>query len=83
VAHQISNEERPYWGDHWRWTSMSAKKIFAEVFSQDKVLVEAHGNVLIAIALLHGLVREELHASDFEYDDPAYEVSILIRTQKE
>lgn len=82
VAHQISREERPYWGDYWRWTSMAAERVFAEVFPEANVQVEARGNVLVAIAFLHGLVVEELRPSDFAFDDPDYELSIAVRAVK-
>jgi SAM-dependent methyltransferase len=82
VAHQISREERPYWGDYWRWTSMAAERVFAEVFPPSNVRVEARGNVLVCMALLHGLVVEELRASDFEPDDPDYELSLAVRAVK-
>ncbi len=82
VAHQISREERPYWGDFWRWTTLSAERMFAEVFPAECVQIRAHGNVLTSVAFLHGLVVEELRAKDFEHDDPAYELSICIRAVK-
>jgi SAM-dependent methyltransferase len=79
VSHQISREERPYWGDYWRWTSMAAERSFGEVFPAGSFSIETRGNVLIAMALLQGLVAEELRPQDFEAYDPEYEVSILIR----
>lgn len=82
VAHQISREERPYWGDYWRWTSMAAERMFAEAFPARAVEIETRGNVLIAMAFLDGLVVEELRPRDFEYFDPEYEVSILVRAEK-
>lgn len=82
VAHQISREERPYWGDYWRWTSLAAERMFGEFFPPANLRLRARGNVLIAVALLHGLVVEELRSADFEYDDPDYEVCIAVRALK-
>jgi SAM-dependent methyltransferase len=82
VAHQISREERPYWGDYWRWTSMAAERVFGELFPPANVRVEPRGNVLVCIALLHGLVVEEMRAADFEHDDPDYELSLGVRAVK-
>lgn len=82
VAHQISREERPYWGDYWRWTSMAAERVFGEIFLPANVRVEPRGNVLVCIALLHGLVVEEMRAADFEHDDPDYELSLGVRAVK-
>jgi hypothetical protein len=56
---QISRYDMDRWGDYWRFTPLSAKKAFAEVF-QGKVEVEAHGNVLAACAFLQGLSVEDL-----------------------
>ena len=65
-----------------RWTTLSAERMFAEVFPAECVQIRAHGNVLTSVAFLHGLVVEELRAKDFEHDDPAYELSICIRAVK-
>ena len=82
VAAQVCRDERPFWGDFWRWTSMAAERVFAEFFPQRLVKVEARGNVLIAMAMLDGIVIEELRAKDFEYCDPEYELVLGIRAQK-
>jgi hypothetical protein len=46
------------------------------------VTVQAHGNVLAAMAFLHGLVSEELRQDELDYFDPDYEVLITIRAVK-
>src|SRR4029453_10983902 len=52
---QISRYDMDHWGDYWRFTSLSSRRLFAEVFPSAQVTVEAHGNVLTALAFLHGL----------------------------
>ena len=44
--------------------------------------VQAHGNVLAAIAFLHGLAREELRQEELDTKDPDYEVLITARAVK-
>ena len=44
--------------------------------------VETYGNVLAAVAFLHGLVVEEFSPEELDYHDPDYEVIIAIRARK-
>ena len=79
---QISRYDMERWGDYWRFTSLSARRLFEEVFPPRDVAVEAHGNVLAAIALLHGLAAEELRREELDYRDPDYEVLITVRAAR-
>ncbi|MEK6288853.1 MAG: glycosyltransferase [Acidobacteriota bacterium] len=78
---QISDQ---LWGDYWCWsfTTLSARRLFAEVFSEDKLKVEAHGNALVAISFLEGLAVEELRQEELDYHDPGYEVLITVEAVK-
>jgi SAM-dependent methyltransferase len=69
-------------GDYWRFTTLSLRRLFEEVFPQDHVEVKASGNVLAAVAFLHGLSVEDLRQEDLEYQDPDFEVSIALRAVK-
>src|SRR5207249_6393424 len=60
VSHKISRYEMDHGGDYWRFTSLSAKRLFTEVFRAENVTVQTYGNVLTAISFLHGLAVEEL-----------------------
>jgi SAM-dependent methyltransferase len=78
---QMSNDEwRAYWC--WSFTTLSARRLFAETFPGARVAIEAHGNVLAAIAFLHGLACEELRRDELDHRDPAYEVLITVRAVK-
>ena len=44
--------------------------------------MQAHGNVLAAMAFLHGLVSEELRQAELDYFEPDYEVLMTIRAVK-
>lgn len=79
---QISRYDMDRWGDYWRFTILSARRLFEEVFPSDCVTIEAYGNVLTAIAFLHGLAAEELEKEELEYHDPDYEVLIGVRAVK-
>jgi len=74
---QISRVDMDAWGDWWRFTSASARRLFGEVF--DDFEVEAHGNVLAAAAFLYGLAQEELEPDELELRQPDYELLITVR----
>jgi hypothetical protein len=79
---QISSYDMQHWGEYWRLTSMSARKLFTEVFPEECVSVRSYGNVLSAIAFLEGLTAQELRRAELDHKDPAYEVVIAIRAVK-
>lgn len=76
---QISRYDMERWGDYTRFTSLSLQRLFEEVFPPEKVTVEAYGNVLAAVALLHGIVAEDLTAEELDHRDPDYEVTVSVR----
>ncbi|MGB0103097.1 MAG: methyltransferase domain-containing protein [Candidatus Sulfotelmatobacter sp.] len=82
TAPGIQKIERPpmkKWEEHWRFTTLSLSRLFGEVFPEENIEVKASGNVLAAIAFLHGFAVEDLRLQDLEYRDPDYEVSIALR----
>jgi ubiquinone/menaquinone biosynthesis C-methylase UbiE len=79
---QMAQNEMEYCGDYWRFTSISLRRLFEEVFPAANVTVEAHGNVLAAISFLHGLAQEELRKDELDYRDPNFEVSVLLKAVK-
>ena len=68
--------------DWWRFAGASARPIFGEIFSDENVTVETYGNVLTAVAFLHGLVQEELTQTELNYHDPDFEVIIGVKAIK-
>lgn len=76
---QISRHDMDRWGDYWRFTDLSARRLFEEVFPSANVTVEIHGNVLAAVGYLHGLAAEELKPHELDHKDADYQVSIAIR----
>jgi hypothetical protein len=79
---QISRYDMDRWGDFWRFTSKSVRRLFDEAFGAEYVTVTTYGNVLAATALLHGLAQEELNESELLHHDPDYELIIAIRAVK-
>ncbi len=70
------------WGEYWRFTAQSLARMFTETFPDAAIDVVVYGNVLIAVAALHGLAATELQAEELEHHDPNYEVVIGVRARK-
>jgi SAM-dependent methyltransferase len=70
------------WGDYWRFTTTSARRLFEDAFGPGEVTVEAHGSVLSAAAFLYGLAAEELTESELEARDPNYQLVIGVKAVK-
>lgn len=81
----ISQIDRPAfddWGDYWRMTTRATERLLTPLFPSSNVAVESHGNVLSAIAFLHGLAAEELTRSELDYQDPNYQLLLTARAVK-
>ncbi len=68
--------------DCWRFTSPGLRRLFEEFFPKDHLDVQAYGNVLAAVAFLHGFAVEDLRREDLEYCDPDYQVLTTLRAIK-
>jgi SAM-dependent methyltransferase len=79
---QISRYDMDRWGDFWRFTPLSARRLFQDAFPEESLSVQSCGNVLAAVAFLHGLATAELRASELAHNDQDYPVIITIRAQK-
>ncbi len=79
---QISRYDADRWGDYWRFTPQSAYKLFADVFGEGNVEIQAYGNCLSSIGLLKGLTLEELTQTELEYNDPDYPMIIGLKAVK-
>jgi SAM-dependent methyltransferase len=79
---QISRYDMERWGDYWRFTTASVKKLFEPVF-QGGVEVETFGNVLAATAFLQGIAVEDLpDGALLDENDPDYQLLISIVARK-
>ncbi len=79
---QISREDMDLWGEYWRFTQLSAQRLFEEVFPPEEIEVKSYGNVLTATAFLYGLATKELQPSELDFHDPNYEVIITVKAVK-
>jgi SAM-dependent methyltransferase len=79
---QISRYDADHWGDYWRFTTASARRLVGEVFGDGNVEVEGHGNVLAATAFLYGLAVEELTPAELDHRDEDFDLLITIRATK-
>jgi SAM-dependent methyltransferase len=80
----ISQRSEDEWAAYWCWsfTTLSAGRLFSEVFDPGAVTVESHGNVLAAVSALEGLAASELSPEELLVNDPAYPVMIAVRAVK-
>ncbi len=75
----------PSWGVscwYWGFTTLSAQRLFEEVFPQENITVETFGNVMSATAFLQGLSTQELKKEELDYCDSGYQVLITVRAVK-
>ncbi len=73
----LANEQ-----EFWRFTSLTLRRLFEQVFPASLVEVKAYGNVLASIAALHGLAVEDLRRSDLDVRDEDFEVSLSLLAVK-
>jgi SAM-dependent methyltransferase len=86
TAHGISRiarrEDLDSWGEYWHLTSQAARRLFAEAFTSEPLIVKTYGNVLAAVASLHGLAAEELTRAELDAADADYELIVAVRAVK-
>jgi len=58
------------------------RRRLAGVFPAEQVGVQSYGNVLTAIAFLHGLIIDDLRPAELAYHDPDYELVVAGRAVK-
>jgi hypothetical protein len=79
---QISRYDMDRWGDYWRFTTKSAESMYREFWPPECVQIHVDGNVLLAVAYLHGLTIDEINAADLDCHDPDYQLVITVRAVK-
>lgn len=75
----ISRYDLEHWGEYWRLTTQSAKRLFGEVFLPENVETQAYGNLLTAVAFLCGLSAEGFKQEELNYHHPDFEVLVTVR----
>lgn len=80
---QISRYDMDRWGEYWRFTTATAERLFSSSRAGFRAEVMAYGNVLSAVAFLHGLAAEELSPRELDFYDPDYQLLIAVRVNKD
>ena len=70
------------WGEFWKFTDMTACKLFQESFGPEKIKVDTFGNMKVAIAMLYGLCAEDLPEDVFAYQDEQYPMIVAVKATK-
>jgi SAM-dependent methyltransferase len=76
---QISRYDADLWGDYWRFTSQSIRRLFEARFPPTNLTLVTYGNALSATAFLQGLATRELSEKELAAVHPDYEVIIGVR----
>jgi SAM-dependent methyltransferase len=76
---RVSLPDMDRWGEYWRLTSLSARRLLEEAFVPEQVSVRAYGSMLPAVAFLYGLAAEDLSIAELDRSDPEFEVLIGAR----
>lgn len=79
---QLSLYDYHNWGEYWRFTDMSMRRLFEEVFDACEVTVQSWGNMKTAIAYQYGLCAEDLQREDYEIQDEQYPVIVTAVVRK-
>jgi SAM-dependent methyltransferase len=72
----VSRYDAERWGDYWRFSEQSLRRLFEPVFGEANVHVASYGNVVAAHAYLAGMASDELRESELLAHDPDYPVVI-------
>jgi len=80
---QISAYDMARWGEFWRFTNLSARRLFSEMFGSDRVEVQSFGNAATATAFLQGVAAEELDPELLDANHPLYQVLIGVKATKQ
>ena len=64
------------WGEYWHFTAQSTGHVLREFFAPEQIAVRSYGNVLAAVAHLHGLSVDDVTAEELDVEDEAYDVVV-------
>ena len=78
----ISKYDYERWGDFYRFTDLTIKKSFGDIFGEENVEVETYGNLLTVTSMLHGISSEELSKDELYYNDTNYQLIITAKVLK-
>jgi len=76
---QISRFDMDRWGEYWRFTDLSLRKLLEASFGSENVSVDHFGNFASSVAFLKGEAAEELPSEYFEFVDYDYQLLLTAR----
>lgn len=79
---QLSMYDYENWGEYWRFTDQSLRKLLEEYFKAENIEIITYGNMKTAMGFLYGLCAEDLTTEDFEYDDKQYALIVAAVVRK-
>ena len=79
---QISRFDMDRWGDYWRFTPLSIRRLLENYFPKENVQIEAHGNSLSSTCFIQGIPCEKLSPRELDHADKDYPVTITSLAQK-
>jgi glycosyltransferase involved in cell wall biosynthesis len=76
--------DRGEWAASWYWSlsSVALSRLLRGKFGEANFSVTSYGNVLAAVAFLHGLAERELSRNELDAHDPQYPVIVAARAVK-
>jgi SAM-dependent methyltransferase len=74
-----SIEHDAKWPPFWTLSPTALRRLLEASFGDTNVNVSAYGNVLAAVAFLHGLAESELQPAELDTHDPEYPVTVAAR----
>jgi len=79
---RISRYDMDRWGQYWGFTTKSSRLLFGSAFPDTHIGVRSYGNVLAAIAFVHGLASQDLAPEALDHFDPDHQFLIATRAVK-
>jgi hypothetical protein len=79
---QISRFDMDRWGDYWRFTPLSIRRLLEDHFAKDNIKIEAHGNSLTSTCFIQGIPCEKLSPRELDHADKDYPVTITALAKK-
>lgn len=81
ISH-VTRQDMARWGMYWTFTDLCLRKLLAEIVPEENITVQAFGNVKLAACFLYGLSQQDLNPTDFEYNDPDYQLIVTAVVKK-
>lgn len=80
---QISRYDMERWGDYWRFSQLSIRRMLEESFESSKIRIRTYGNLATVVAGLQGLAVEDIdQTSILDETDEDYPMIIACVAQK-